>query len=181
MWKFLAGMAAGTVLAILYVTFNLQLPGFLQIPWLVKGGVISTATEAELYTLGPDSGARQRALEIYFDNRAHDAADLDAAAGHPFLTALHRNRAMREARLLSARWVAFDTALAQPALRQSLEQKHQTTDTEALKQAMLWEALQDMPFLQQWLSLAYGPQTPQTLYASLLDARRDPTLGATPP
>lgn len=180
MWKFLAGMVAGTALAILYVLFNVRLPEFLQLPGLVRGGVISTTTEAQLYDLGEDDAARLRALEVYFDNRARDAAKLDASAGHPFLTALHRARAAREARQLSTRWDAFDQALAQPALRQSLERKHQTTDTTALKQAMLWEALDDTPYLNQWLTITYGPQSPQTLYTTLLDARRMPPAPTTP-
>ncbi|MEZ6028891.1 MAG: hypothetical protein R3C46_03985 [Hyphomonadaceae bacterium] len=182
MWKFLGGMLAGTVLAILYVLFNVQLPEFLQIPGLLRGGVISTTTEAQLYDLGPDEAARLRALEVYFDNRARDAAELDASVGHPFLTALHQARATREARLLSLRWDAFDMALSKPALRQTLETKHNTTDTEALKQAMLWEAFEEMPFLKEWLNTKYGPQTPQTLYATLEQARRLPSAGApTPP
>jgi hypothetical protein len=174
MWKFLAGMVAGTLLAILYVLFNVQLPEFLQIPGLVKSGVISTSTEAQLYDLDDDDAARQRALEVYFDNRAHDAATLDAEYGHPFLDALHRARATREAHQLSLRWEALDAALEQPALRQSLETKHGTTDTLALKQAMLWDALDDTPFLKQWLTLTYGEQTPQTLYTTITDARRLP-------
>lgn len=137
MWKLLAGMVAGTILAIVYVLFNVQLPEFLQIPGLVRGGAISTTTEAQLYDLGDNDAARLRLLEVYFDNRPRDAAAIDADAGHPFLTALHRARATREAQLLSARWEAFDRALAQPDLRQSLERKHQTTDTTALTQAML--------------------------------------------
>jgi len=180
MWKFLAGMVAGTILAIVYVLFNVQLPEFLQIPGLVRGGVISTTTEAQLYDLGEDDAARLRALEVYFDNRARDAAAIDADAGHPFLTALHRARATREARLLSARWEAFDLAVAQPNLRQSLESKHGQTDELALKQTMLWEGLDAYPFLQQWLAITYGPQSPQTLYTTLLDARRMPPAPTTP-
>jgi hypothetical protein len=178
MWKFLAGMVAGTVLAIVYVLFNVQLPDFLQIPGLVRGGVISSTTEAQLYDLGPDEAARRRALEVYFDNRARDAVGVDADAGYPFLTALHRARATHEARLLSTRWDALDQALAQPALRQSLERKHQTTDTQALKQAMLWDALDDMPFLKQWLDITYGAQTPQSLHTTIVDARRLPATAS---
>lgn len=180
MWKFLAGMGAGTILAIVYVIFNVQLPEFLQIPGLVRGGVISTTTEAQLYDLEDGSEARVRALEVYFDNRARDAAAIDADAGHPFLAALHRARATREARLLSARWDAFDEALAQPSLRQALERKHGQSDDSALKQAMLWEALDAYPFLKQWLATVYGPQSPPTLYATLLEARRLPSTATTP-
>lgn len=174
MWKFLAGLVAGAGLSVLYVLFNLQLPEFLQIPGLVKAGAISTSTEAQLYDLEGDEATRQRALEVYFDNRAHDAVEIDASYGHPFLAVLHRARATREARQLSLRWDAFDTALEQPALRQSLETKHGTTDALALKQAMLWDALDDTPFLKQWLTLTYGEQTPQSLYTTLTDARRLP-------
>lgn len=179
MWKFLAGMVAGTILAILYVLFNVQLPGFLQIPGLVKGGVISTSTEAQLYDLEGDDAAQLRALEVYFDNRAHDAAEIDASFGHPFLSALHRARATREARQLSLRWDGLDAALQQPALRASLETRHGTTDTLALKQAMLWDALDETPFLKQWLTITYGEQTPQSLPATLTEARRLPP--AAPP
>lgn len=180
MWKFLAGMVAGAVLAILYVLFNVQLPGFLQIPALVRGGVISTATEATLYDLRENGAARLRALEVYFDNRASDAAEIDASAGHPFLNALHRARATREARILSSRWEAFDQALAQPALRKSLERKHGTSETLQLKQAMLWDALDETPFLKAWLAASYGPQSSDTLYATLLDARRTPPAPSSP-
>lgn len=180
MWKFLAGMVAGTVLAVLYVLFNVQLPGFLQIPALVRGGVISTSTEAILYELRKDSAERLRALEVYFDNRAGDAAELDASAGHPFLKALHRARAVREARILSARWEAFDQALAQPALRQSLESRHGTIEPTALKQAMLWEAMDEAAFLREWIAITYGQQSPQTLYATLLEIRQSPSEPTSP-
>lgn len=76
---------------------------------------------------------------------------VDAEFGHPFLAALYRKRAIREARRLRGQWSAFDTALDKPALRERLEKKYGTTDATALKQAMLAEALQREPFLKSWL------------------------------
>lgn len=172
MWKFLAGTVAGTALAILYVLFNVQLPTVLQLPASVRGGVITTTTEAQLYDLQSDNAARLRALEVYFANRAQDAVAVDADAGHPFLEALHRARGRHEAQQLSTKWEAYDLVLAQSSLRDALERKHGEVDTIALKQAMLWEAQDEYPFLKQWLAITYGPQSKQTLYTALLDARR---------
>lgn len=173
MLKFLLGLVAGTLLSILYVVFNLQLPEFMQIPGLVRGGIISSTTEEQLYDIGGDVAARQRALVVYFDNRAGDAAAIDEAAGSPFLNALHAARAAREARLLSAQWDAYDKTLSQPALREALVRRHGAEDNESLKQAMLWEARGDFPFLSQWLAARYGAPTAATLYDTLVNARRD--------
>jgi hypothetical protein len=98
MAKFIAGLVAGVLLAIGYVRFDVALPPFLRLPDLLRGNVIATATEAELYGDVVDPAVRRRALEIFFANRPADAASLDAEAGHPFLAALHRERAVREAR-----------------------------------------------------------------------------------
>lgn len=174
MWKFLAGIVAGTAVAILYVLFNVQLPAVLQLPALVRGGAITTTTEAQLYDPQSDNPARLRALEVYFANRAQDAAAVDADAGHPFLETLHRARGRQEAQRLSTKWEAYDQVLAQPALRGALEREYREVDTIALKQAMLWEAQNEYLFLKQWLTITYGPQSEQTLYTTLLDARRVP-------
>lgn len=45
---------------------------------------------------------------------------------------------------------------------------------------MLWEALDTYPFLKQWLVIVYGPQSPSTLYATLLEARRLPSAPTMP-
>lgn len=174
MWKFILGLLAGAVLSLGYVRYNLQLPEFLQIPGLLKGNIVSTATETELYALDAEPAAAQRALEVYFANRAQEAAAIDADAGHPFLAALHHNRAVRASRQLSAVWSGFDDALALDALRQTLEQRHGTSDTQQLKEAMLWEKLQDDPWLAAWLEQQYGPQSPATLPATLVQSRQDP-------
>lgn len=173
MWKFLAGLFSGAGLAILYVVFNVELPEFLQLSDNLKGNLISASTEQQLYE-SPDPATRQRALEIFFDNRAGEAAAIDAEAGYPFLTALHRARATREARQLSMAWDAYDDVLKQPALRNSLIRRHGVSDDAEIKQAMLWDELQERQFLRQWLDATYGPQTPAVLYDTLVEARRLP-------
>lgn len=173
MLKFFLGLAAGVVVSIAYVLVNFQLPEFVQLPWLLKNSVISSATEDALYDLDNDPAARMRALEVYFANRSADAAALDAAAGHPVLTALMDRRATREARLVSGQWTAFDAALDKPALRGALERRHGTTDTEQLKLAMLMTALEEKPFLKRWLEEHSGPVTRENIRALLAEAAVD--------
>ena len=163
MLKFIAGVVLGAVMSFFYVNHNVTLPAFLQLPQMLRGNLISTATEATLYDLDAKDEERARALEVFFGNRAADAARLDAAAGHPFVAALHRERAARQARQLSMSWGAFDEALAKDALRKTLETKHGTSDSEALKRAMLMDALERKPFLKQWLERANGPVRAETL------------------
>ena len=170
MLKFVGGLLAGIVLALGYVRFDFALPEFLEAPEKIRGGVVSAAIEEDLYDLSADPGRRMRALEIYFINQAEAAAELDAEVGHPFLIALRRMRAMREARQLAMQWSAYDAALAQNALRDMLVRKHGTTEDDALKRAMLMEALQDKPFLQSWLTVEYGPVTKDNLRDLLAQA-----------
>ena len=157
MFKFVLGVVFGAVMSFVYVHYNIQLPAYLQLPDILRGNLISTATEETLYDLDAGKAERQRALEVYFDNRAQDAARIDAAYGHPFLTALHKERASRHARQLSMAWSAFDEALSKSALRQTLERKYGTDDADALKRAMLMDALERKPFLKQWLEKTNGP------------------------
>lgn len=98
----------------------------------------------------------------------------DAEAGHPFLTALHRARAAREARTLNATWGAYDQVLAQPALRATLERKYAVTDDAALKQAMLVDALAGKPFLKAWLERSHSEVTPANLQSLLIEAAKLP-------
>lgn len=148
---FVTGLAAGAALAFGYVHFGAELPGWLTLPDRLKANLISTTVEDRLYDLSAPADAQRRALEVYFDNRAKDAAAHDAAAGHPFLSALRRARAKREARQLVTAWGGYDLALAKPSLRQALERKHGSGDDHALKAAMLAEALAKRPFLSAWL------------------------------
>jgi hypothetical protein len=166
----------GAVMSFVYVHYDIQLPSYLQVPDVLRGNLVATATETTLYDLDADSAARQRALEIYFENRARDAVKVDTAFGHPFLTALHRERATRKARQLSMVWHAFDEALSKEALRSSLEKKYGTSDTDGLKRAMLMDALDRKPFLKRWLEKTSGPVTAENLRDLLKSASAYPVV-----
>ena len=163
MLKFILGVVFGAAMSFLYVNYNINLPDYVRLPGLVRGNLISTATEATLYDLDAKAEERTRALEVFLGNRAQDAARIDAAFAHPFLTALHKERAARQSRQLSMAWSAFDATLSKDALRQALETKYGTRDAEALKRAMLMDALERKPFLKQWLEKAHGPVKPDSL------------------
>lgn len=163
MLKFLTGLATGVVLAVVFVRYDLAVPAIFDLPDKVKKNVVSAAVEGELYDLAQDEAVRSRALAVYFKNRAGDAVKVDAAAGHPFLNALYRARAAREARQLGSQWTAYDKVLAQPALRTTLEAKHGVGDDDALKRAMLWAALARKPFLMAWLERQHADVTAETL------------------
>lgn len=168
MLKFLGGVLAGLLTSVAYVYFNVQLPPFLALPGQLRGDVISTVADDAIYNLDADVTQQLRALETYFDNRAEDAAQLDADAGHPLLKALQTNRAIREARQVSMQWSAFDNALAQPALREALERRHGVTDIETLKRAMLLDAVDSKPFLRRWIEKTSGAVAAESIREVLL-------------
>lgn len=170
MLKFVSGLLLGVVLAIGYVRFNVQLPPILELPEELRGGVVSAATEVDLYDLKGDEQRRMRALEVFFANRPEAAAKADAEAGYPFLKSLHTARALREARELRAQWYGFDKVLEQPALKTALEQKYATSNTDQLKRQMLHEELMTRPFLVQWLEERGGPLDPGNVYARITSA-----------
>lgn len=170
MLKFVSGLLLGMVLAISYVRFNVELPPILQLPDDLRGGVVSAATEGDLYDLKGDEQRRLRALEVYFANRPEAAAEADAEAGYPFLKSLHATRALREARELKAQWQGFDAVLEQPGLKAALEQKYATSDTDQLKRQMLHEELMTRPFLIQWLEERGGPLGPENIDARITSA-----------
>lgn len=174
MLKFFVGTALGALLSFVFVRFGLEPPAITKLPEKLKGNLVTTAVEADLYDLNAAAGVHERALKIYFDNRAGAAAKLDADAGHPFLTALHRDRATREARTLNAAWSAYDKVLAKPALRAALERKYAVTDDAALKQAMLMDALAKTPFLKEWLERAHGEITPANAQTHIAEAAKLP-------
>ena len=173
MLKFLIGTAVGAILSFAFVRFGLEPPAIVKLPDKLKANVVATVVEGELYDLAAEAAVRERALKVYFANRAGDAAKLDAAAGHPFLKALLRARARREAGQLNALWLAYDTALAQPALRATLEAKHGTAGTDDLKRAMLLDALDKKPFLKAWLTSEHA--TPET--SNIRDLLKDTAAG----
>jgi hypothetical protein len=160
----------GVVLAISYVRFNVQLPPIAQLPNDLRGGVVSAATEGDLYDLNGNEQRRLRALEVFFANRPKAAAEADAEAGYPFLKSLHTARALRETRELRAQWHGFDTVLEQPGLKDALERKYATSDTDQLKRRMLYEELLARPFLVQWLEERGGPVGPDNVDARITSA-----------
>jgi hypothetical protein len=167
MLKFVLGVLLGAVMAFGYVRWNVQLPAILLLPEKLRGNIISTAAEADLYDLERGAEVRRRALEVLFANRPDYAARLDAEAGHPFLSALHRERAVREARQILIQWSAYQEVLAKPALRGALERKHGSSDPQVLKSAMLREALDKQPFLKSWLVRHTGAIVDDNLRATL--------------
>lgn len=176
MLKFFTGTAMGALLAFVFVRFGLEPPAITKLPEKLKANLVTTAVEADLYDLNAADDVHERALKIYFDNRASDAAKLDAAAGHPFLTALHRERARREAAKLIAAWDAYDDVLAQPALRATLERKYGASDDDALKRAMLMDALGKEAFLKAWLERGHGAIAVETVRSVLVEEAGEPPL-----
>lgn len=172
MIKFVAGIVIGALLSFTYVRYGVELPAVLRLPDVLRGNLVATAVEQDLYDLDRTPAERTRALEVYFANRAGDAAALDADAGAPFLSALYRTRARREARQLLLAQTAHDGVLAKPALRAALERKHGTSDRDALKQLMLAEALEQKPFLKRWLAAQGVAATPETLVSALRTTAR---------
>lgn len=151
MLKFLLGVVLGMAVAVAYVHWGFDLPDKLQIATKLRGNLVSTAVEGDLYDLDLDSSRRQRALEVLFANRPQFAAAVDDEMGHPFLEALMRNRAAKDARRLVSSWPAFDRVLAQTELRAALEEKHATRDVGELKRRMLAEAFSRETFLAAWI------------------------------
>ena len=176
MLKFILGVVFGAVMSILYVNYNVRLPAFMHVPDMLRGNLVATATEATLYDLDAPEAARQRAVEVYFSNRASDAAKIDTAYGHPFLTTLHKERVAQHAQRLMLAWNGFDMALSQEHLRQRLETKHGTTDRDALKLALLLETLERKPFLKRWLEKTGGPVTAENVLARVKAVSAYPTV-----
>ena len=166
MGRVLLGVLIGIALAVGYVRYELALPDWLLLPDRLRGNIVATAIEDALYDLDADPDKRRRALEVFLDNRAADAAQADAEAGHPLLAALHARRASREARLLAGEWPAYAAALAKSELRAALERRHATTDEETLKRRMLAAGLDGKPFLKRWLE-RHPPAAGEDLLATL--------------
>lgn len=172
MSKFLLGLVFGAIMSFAYVRYNVELPAIMQLPGLAQNAAVAVAATDDLYDLDAPEDHRQRALEVYFQSQAKQAAEIDQAAGSPFLKALHKRWAVREARQLKLQWSAFDQGLAKPQLRKVLERTHATTDPLKIKRAMLWKAFQDKPLLQSWLRHHGGPATPDTLPDRLTEAAK---------
>ncbi|MGI9407812.1 MAG: hypothetical protein ACR2O4_15665 [Hyphomicrobiaceae bacterium] len=167
MLKFLLGIVFGAAMAFGYVRWNVGLPEFLGIPDKLKGNIISTAGETDLYDLDRPMPVRKRALEILFRNRAGFAASVDQEFGYPFLKALYRKRVIREARQLRLTVTAIEHTLKQDALRANLERKHATKDPAQLKQRMLLDQFRRSGFLARWVDKHVGPVTEENLLSVL--------------
>lgn len=176
--KFIAGLAVGVLLSSSYVKWGWQKPALLEMPDKVKSSVIAGAVSTDLYDLTQPLDVRLRALEVVAQQRPDeilcvDAEELDFA----LLNAFYRRRARREARQLTMQWSAYETALEQPALREVLERRYRTTDSIALKQAMLMKAYRDQPFLSSWMTDRYKNISAHSLYNHLREvARHEPAL-----
>lgn len=162
MGKFLIGLIAGIAMAFGYVRWNVS-PGIMALPEKLRGNIVSTAIEGDLYDLDKPLDARRRALEVFFQNRAQFAVGVDAEFAHPFLNTLYLRRVIREARQLHAKWDAFDMALDKPALRAAMEKKYGVSDDTDLKRAMLFDAYQDEDFLRRWVAVHDTAPTRETL------------------
>ncbi len=180
MARFLIGLVVGLALAFGYVRWGVSAPGFIQLPEKLKGNIVSTAIEGDLYDLDKPLDARKRALEIFFQNRPQFAAEVDAEFAHPFLNALYLKRVIREARLLRSERGAFDIALRKPALRAVLEKKHGATNDTALKQAMLFDAFTKKEFLVQWVAKYEERVSPNTLLPLLKKLSAQPPVSGSP-
>jgi hypothetical protein len=172
MTKFFGGLVLGILLAIGYVQWNVSLPAILLLPEMLRGNLVSTVIEDRLYAFDIDRDEQRRGLETFFANRSAFAAQVDAEAGDPFLKALQRRRATREAQQLFITWSAHEHSLEKPALRAALERKHGTSDSELLMNRMLFDALARKPFLQDWLKHQELPIDAKDLRATLDHVRR---------
>ena len=175
MRQFIAGVAAGVLLSVGFVYWGWKPPAVLNIPKMLRGNLVSTSVENVLYDFDAGPDERQRALEVFLENRAEFAAKVDSEQGHPFITALRRQRAVREARQLMSVLAAHQQTLNQPALRAALERKYNTSETEPLLKQMSSDALGEKPFLKSWLqneALAIDPSALSATLARVADATR---------
>jgi hypothetical protein len=161
-------------LSVGYVRWSIPAFDWLTWPQRLAGGVISFATEGELYDLRATDVTRDRALEVLLTNRADFAVMVDREAGYPFREALYRRRAQREAREVLALQAGFDKALAQPALRAALVRTHGTEDDATLKQKLLEDEFAKRTFLADWLRRSGGAVTAEALGGRLRDVVRGP-------
>ncbi len=170
--KYIAGAVLGILITVVYTRLGFTTPAILEIPGKLKGNVISSAAEYDLYDLTQPMEVRERALEVFFGNRSKFAVEVDAEFDHLFLESLYRKRVIREARQLRMQWSAYDTALEKPALREVYERKYGTDETIALKQSMLMNAYQEKEFLVEWVKRNREPVTHENLLQTLEELSR---------
>ncbi len=164
MLKFVGGLVLGITASLSYVKWGYTPPTAFELADRLKGNVISTVTEEVLYDLDKPIEERARALEVFFQNRARYAVQIDARFKYSFMQNLYRQRVISEARQLRIAWGAYDVLLNKPALRKAQEKKYGTSDTATLKQSLLLEALSRKTFISQWIGKNEAPATRQTVY-----------------
>jgi len=173
MLKFFLGTVLGAAMAFGYVRWDLDLPEFLQLPGMLKGNLVSTAVEGDLYDLDQPFKTRRRALEIFFQNRPKFAVSVDAEFGHPFLKVLYRKSVIRAARIIKAQGPALDRAFEKPELRKVLEKTHGTTDPELIRKRFLLAQFRKETFLVKWVEKNIGPVTEKNI-SSILQRLAEP-------
>jgi hypothetical protein len=105
-----------------------------KLPETLTANLMTTAVEADLSDLNAAEGrARARAKSHFRQQRGR--------RGTRSWRRNTRERARREAAKLVAAWRGYDDVLAQPALRATLERKDGVSEDDALKRAMLMDAL----------------------------------------
>lgn len=178
--QFIGGLLVGLAVAGGYVKWGWKKPAVLEVPKLVSSGVIAAAVSEDLYDLSQPIAVRRRALEVIAEQRPDEIMRVDESElNGALLNAFYVRRARREAQQLSTQWSGFDRALEQPALRELLEKKYGVVSDVGLKEAMLWNALEDYEFLAQWLERHYAGLAPDELLSTLYLVRRGPKHVAT--
>lgn len=170
--KYIAGAVLGILITVGYTRLGFMTPAILEIPGKLKGNVISSAAEYDLYDLTQPIEVRERALEVFFGNRPKFAVEVDAEFDHSFLKLLYRKRVIREARQLRMQWSAYDTALEKPSLREVYQRKYGTNETIALKQSMLMDAYLEKEFLVEWVKRNREPVNNENLLQTLEELGR---------
>lgn len=172
--KFIGGLIVGIALTSGYVKWGWSKPAILEVPEKVTASVLAATATEDLYNLDQPLEVRRRALEVVAQQRPDEILKVDAEElDHALLNAFYRRRARRQARQLSMQWTAYDAALSKPSLRTVLEREYGTSDDTTLKQAMLFKAFREEPFLSAWIRSEHGAVSPATLLPVLHEVRQD--------
>ncbi len=135
--KFLGGLAVGVVLTYAYTRYRWEMPAVVQLPATVTSSVISATADSDLYNWDLPFEVRQRAAAIILGQNPDRFVELDNATDHVLMYEMQRQRAVRLAMIAKQKFSAYQVALDKPALRERLERKYGTTESEQLKRQML--------------------------------------------
>ena len=176
--KFFLGVGVGVTMSFVYVRFGISgLPGILGLGQkLTENAVVSTA-EFDLYAAETDPAVRYRALAVVVANKPELFIHFDQATGGQIMEEALRQKAIRTAQLLKAKFDSYDKALALPELRKaqvrSLGGLSDQIDDHALKRRMLWRDIQEEEFLQYFLAKTYGERTSDEVCDLILNVYRN--------